>query len=333
MLTLGIETSCDETSVALTDRRRVLSNCVTSSLRLHAKFGGVVPEIASRYHVEYINYVLASALRRAKKRLADVELVAVTKGPGLVGALLIGVSAAKALSLALGAPLVGVNHVLAHLYSVFLDHAARPKFPFIGLVVSGGHTSLYLCGDFDDVRLLGQTQDDALGEAYDKVAKILGLGFPGGPVIEKMASGAKGRAEPRFPRAYLEEGSLDFSFSGIKTAVLYYTRGAGRLSKSLIRGICSGFQDAALDVVVDKTLSACERHGVRQVVVGGGVSANNALRQKLFQAARGRGINAYFPDFKFCADNAAMIGLVGEELYRRGARSDLYMGVDSNLKL
>lgn len=334
MLALGIESSCDETSAAVTDGRRVLSNCVTSSVRLHSKFGGVVPEIASRHHVEYINYVLTRALKDAGKALEDIELVAVTRGPGLVGALLIGVSAAKAISYALQVPLIGVNHVIAHLYSIFLDAKNDAKFPFIGLVVSGGHTSLYYCGGFDAIELLGQTEDDALGEAYDKVAKILGLGFPGGPVIEKTARGSRDFGGGlRFPKSYLEEGSLDFSFSGVKTAVLYYVRKLKRLNKAVTSDICYAFQDAVLDVVVDKALLACEKKGVKRCVVGGGVSANSCLREKFFGAARESGVSVYFPRLEFCTDNGAMIALVGEELYRRGHRSNLYMTADPNLKV
>ena len=336
-MTLGIESSCDETSVALTEGRRVLANCVTSSVHLHSKYGGIVPEIASRYHVEYISYVLSSALKDAKKKLKDVELVAVTRGPGLIGALLIGVSTAKALSYALGVPLIGVNHVLAHIYSIFLGRKSEVRFPFIGLAVSGGHTSLYLCKGFRRLKLLGQTQDDALGEAYDKVAKILGLGFPGGPIVEKAARASKGRSRIKFPKTYLEDDSLDFSFSGIKTAVLYYVRDKGgnipRCDKALIADICRAFQESVLDGLVEKTMLACRRERVTRVVVGGGVSANNELRRKLHDAAQASGISAYFPDMRYCTDNAAMVGLLGEALYKRGVRSDLYMTTEANLKI
>jgi N6-L-threonylcarbamoyladenine synthase len=224
MLTLAIETSCDETGVSLTDGRRVLSNIVSSSVELHKKYGGVVPEIASRFHLEYMAEALDRALAAAGKRIKDVRLVAVTSGPGLVGALLTGLSMAKSVAYAGSIPLIGVNHILAHLYSAFLGGGATPSHPFIGLVVSGGHTALFLCEGADRQVLLGQTQDDAVGEAYDKVAKILGLGYPGGPVIEKAARLSAGTGGVRFPRSYLEKDSLDFSFSGVKTAVLYYVR-------------------------------------------------------------------------------------------------------------
>ncbi|MDP2912787.1 MAG: tRNA (adenosine(37)-N6)-threonylcarbamoyltransferase complex transferase subunit TsaD, partial [Candidatus Omnitrophota bacterium] len=212
MLTLGIETSCDETGVSVTEGRRVLSNMVSSSVRLHKIYGGVVPEIASRFHVEYMIDVLSKALASAGKSLGDMRLVAVTNGPGLVGALLTGIALAKSISYALGLPLISVNHILAHLYSSFLNEGKGPKFPFIGLVVSGGHTALFLCKGFDRQKLLGQTQDDAAGEAYDKVAKLLGLGYPGGPIIEKTARRAKGVDRIVFPKSCLGKDSLDFSF-------------------------------------------------------------------------------------------------------------------------
>ena len=222
MLTLGIETSCDETSVSVTEGSRVLSNIVSSSVHLHKKYGGVVPEIASRFHVEYIIEVLRKALDLSGKDLKDIKLVAVTNGPGLVGALLCGISLAKSISYGMDKPLLGVNHILAHLYSSFLNEKDKPEFPFIGLVVSGGHTALFYCKAIGSQRLLGTTQDDAVGEAYDKVAKILGLGYPGGPVIDKRASCSGRGARIAFPKSFLGKDSLDFSFSGIKTAVLYY---------------------------------------------------------------------------------------------------------------
>ena len=340
MVTLGIETSCDETAIAVTDGRCVLANCVTSSVHLHSRYGGVVPEIASRHHVEYIDYVLSRALKDSGKDLKDIKLVAVTRGPGLVGALLVGVSMAKAISYALGIPLIGVNHVVAHMYSVFFNKDAPSEFPFIGLVASGGHTSLYLCKDFGHSELLGQTQDDALGEAYDKVAKILGLGFPGGPAIEKMAGRARGHDTIKFPRSFLSADSLDFSFSGVKTAVLYYVknsrspaRGVKKSDRKTISDICYAFQEAVLDVVVEKTMRACEQKGINSAVIGGGVSANGCLRRKLSAAGALRGIRVHFPHMAFCTDNGAMVGLLGEELYTRGERSDLHMTADPNLKI
>jgi N6-L-threonylcarbamoyladenine synthase len=332
-LTLGIETSCDETSVAVTSARQVLSNVVTSSLHLHKKYGGVVPEIASRYHVEYIVEVADEALKIAGRKKTDIGLIAVTNGPGLAGALLTGISFGKSLSYALGVPVIGVNHVLAHLYSSFLNRSAAPEFPFIGLVVSGGHTALFYCKDIDKRKFLGTTQDDAVGEAYDKVAKILGLGYPGGPVIEKTARGSSGKAGIKFPKSYLGENSLDFSFSGIKTAVLYYVRKQRLIGPELVSDICFAFQEAALDSLVEKTVAAVARMKASSVVVGGGVAANNRLREKMAEAGKFNGFKISFPEFRYCLDNGAMIGVLGEEMYRRGYRSDLRLNAEPNLKI
>jgi len=347
MLTLGIETSCDETSAALTEGRRVLSNVVSSSVHLHKKYGGVVPEIASRYHVEYINHVLLQALKEAGRKLSDIRLVAVTQGPGLVGSLLIGIQEAKAVSFALDVPIIGVNHILAHLYSAFLDTTKTGlRFPFIGLVVSGGHTSIYLCRGVDRYRLLGQTQDDAVGEAYDKVAKILSLGYPGGPIVEKRSRLSK-RREVFFPKVYLEKGSLDFSFSGVKTAVLYFAEKQGIVrsqakqkpfrkggaGQAVVNDIAFAFQESVLDVIVDKTILACEKHSYNRIVVGGGVSANRALREKFYEAAAGKGIQVYFPPPGYCTDNAAMVAALGEALYKKGFRSNLYLTPEPNLSI
>ena len=332
MLTLGIETSCDETSVSVTSVRRVLSNIVSSSVHLHKKYGGVVPEIASRFHVEYILEVLDRALKDSARKLKDIKLIAVTNSPGLVGALLTGVSLAKSLSFSLKVPLVGVNHVLAHLYSAFLSEDDVPGSPFVGLVVSGGHTALFYCADNYRQRLLGQTQDDAVGEAFDKVAKLLGLGYPGGPVIEKMARMSKNGGSIKFPKTYLGKDSLDFSFSGIKTAVLYYVRSA-QLTKSEIADICYAFQEAALDSLIEKTFLAAAIHKVKNIVVGGGVAANSRLREKFITASKFYdGIRVYFPKKVYCMDNAAMVGVLGEELYKRGSRSDLYLSAEPNLE-
>lgn len=343
MLTLGIETSCDETSVSVTEGKAVLSNIVSSSVHLHSKYGGVVPEIASRFHVEYIIDVLEKALRDSGKSLHDMELIAVTNGPGLVGALLTGISLAKSLSYALKVPIIGVNHVLAHLYSAFLSKENTPTFPFVGLVVSGGHTALFYCRSSYRQELLGQTQDDAVGEAFDKVAKILKLGYPGGPVIEKRAllSGAENRI--RFPKTFLGKDSLDFSYSGIKTAVLYYVR--DRLDKSivdspwsmdrqLVADICYSFQEVALDELVEKAFWGARMKKVKSIVVGGGVAANSRLREKFYEAAKfSDNIKVFFPERSYCMDNAAMVGVLGEELYRRGARSDLYLSAEPNLEV
>ncbi len=341
MLTLGIETSCDETSVSVTDGRNVLSNIVSSSVHLHKKYGGVVPEIASRFHVEYILEVLDKALKRSGKRLKDIKLIAVTNGPGLVGALLTGVSLAKSLSLSLRIPLIGVNHVLSHLYSAFLS-AEKPSFPFIGLVVSGGHTALFYCRDSYKQKLLSQTLDDAVGEAFDKVAKILKLGYPGGPVVEREAKFSVNRDRVKFPKTFLGVNSLDFSFSGIKTAVLYYVRnneksmvyGLWSMDKELVRDICYSFQENVIDELVEKTMRSAELHRAKNIVVGGGVAANTRLREKFMDAARfSGGVKVYFPQKRYCMDNAAMVGVLGEELYKRGQRSNLCLSAEPNLEV
>ena len=324
MITLGIETSCDETAVAVADARKILSNKVSSSVHLFSRFGGVVPEMASRYHVEYINSVLKEALDQASVGLSDLGLIAVTEEPGLVGALLIGRSFAKSLSFGLGIPLVGVNHLIAHLYANVMQ-ARAPSFPFIGLVVSGGHTSLFHVKDIDRYKLLGQTQDDAVGESYDKVAKILGLGYPGGPVIEKRAR-AGDASRIRFPRSQLKKDSLDFSFSGIKTAVLYYARDnlqnlkRGMQKESLVNDICASFQEAVSDMVIEKTVRGSIKKKAHSIVIGGGVSANLRLREKLNNEAAKYGINVFFPPMEFCMDNAAMVAGLGAALYKKGYR-------------
>ncbi|MFC1631367.1 tRNA (adenosine(37)-N6)-threonylcarbamoyltransferase complex transferase subunit TsaD [Candidatus Omnitrophota bacterium] len=331
MLVLGIETSCDETAVSVVENgRTVLSNVVASSLHLHKKYGGVVPEIATRYHVESITYVLAAALKQSRVSLSDIDLVAVVYGPGLVGALLIGISLAKALKLALGVPLVGVNHIQAHLYAALISQK-KWRFPFVGLVVSGGHTNLFFVKDFLNWQILGRTRDDAAGEAFDKVAKILKLGYPGGPVIEKMAQSGN-PDKIRFPRSYLEEHSLDFSFSGLKTAVLYYVRDqAAKITSQNKRDIAAGFQESVIDTLVKKSVQACRVKKVKRFAVGGGVVANNRLRSALIKALKDQGVAAYFPDFALCQDNAAMVAGLGYQLYKKGKVANLNLEVQANL--
>lgn len=321
MYVLGIETSCDETSVSVVkDGRDVLSNIVSSSLKFHRKYGGVIPEIASRMQLETINQVAQEALSEAGIRLKDISLVAVTSGPGLLGSLLVGISFAKGVSFSLGVPLVGVNHIHAHFYANFLN-AQAIKFPFIALVVSGGHTSLFFVRDFQRIDILGQTQDDACGEAFDKVAKILGLQYPGGPLIEQLAKKGKGR-RIKF-NCSGTTGNLDFSFSGIKTAVLYYLQRKDTRSRIQKAEIASGFQEAVIDALVKKSLLACRVKKTGRLVVGGGVIANNRLRERLSLAAKEAGISCFFPPEGLCADNAAMAAGFGYQLYRRGFRSGL----------
>ncbi|MDP2943011.1 MAG: tRNA (adenosine(37)-N6)-threonylcarbamoyltransferase complex transferase subunit TsaD [Candidatus Omnitrophota bacterium] len=331
MLVLGIETSCDETGASVVkDGREILSNTVASSLEFHKRYGGVVPEIATRYHVEVIDYVVKDSLKKAETKLKDIDLVAVTRGPGLVGSLLVGVSFAKALSYSLDIPLIGINHLWAHLYSGLIE---KPdiRFPFIGLVVSGGHTSLVFCENAGKFKLLGQTKDDAAGEAFDKVAKVLGLGYPGGPAIERAARQGNPYAI-KFAPAYLGEDSYDFSFSGIKTAVLYYIK-AHRLNRKVIADIAAGFQKAVVDCLVAKSIDACKAKGVATLVVGGGVGANILLRQDLTREGRANGIDVIFPSFELSLDNAAMVAAMGYRLFKGRVRSRSGLSAEPNLRI
>ena len=334
MVTLGIETSCDETGCALVSERKVLSNIVSSSVHLHKQYGGVVPEIASRYHIEFINEVLKDSLRKAGKKLGDIGLIAVTRGPGLCGSLLTGISFGKALSYALSKPLIGVNHIAAHLYANFLNKRSNdtPKFPFIGLVISGGHTSIFLCRGISDFTILGQTQDDAIGEAFDKVAKVLGLGYPGGPIVEKMAQKFnQGKDCIKFPRVYLGKDSVDFSFSGIKTAVLYYVRDR-RINRELVSAVSYAFQEAVFDVVCKKAVLACQKYGISEIVVGGGVAANKRFCGMMDNACSMHDLKLFVPEARFCLDNGAMIAALGESLYKLGWGSEFDLTAEPNLQ-
>lgn len=325
MITLGIETSCDETSAAIVrGERRVLSNAVVSSLRQHRRYGGVIPEIASRAHLETLIACVEAALTKAHVKLADVGLIAVTQGPGLMGSLLVGMSAAKSLALALERPLVGVDHVLAHLYAGFLSDP-KLKFPFLGLVVSGGHTLLIRMDSASGTTVLGRTADDAAGEAFDKVAKILGLGYPGGPVIDKLSRG-QDPSRFVFKRPILSKDSLDFSFSGIKTAVVYRVEELKKkkaFSSRVKKELAAGFQEAVCQALAQKSFEAAERHSLKVLVVGGGVSANTRLNRLLASEGRKRGVRVVFPDPVFCQDNAAMVAASGAALYREGRRDAL----------
>jgi N6-L-threonylcarbamoyladenine synthase len=323
---LALESTCDETAAAVVvDGRAVRSNVVATQVELHAKYRGVVPEIASRAHIENILPVIREALAQANVILEQIDAVAVAHRPGLIGSLLIGVTAAKTLAWATSKPLIGVDHVHAHLYSVLLDSDAEPATPAVGLVCSGGHTALYDVQDFGNVHLIGSTIDDAVGEAYDKVAAILGLGYPGGPVIDRLAE--QGRRDAiHFPRTLLERDSLDFSFSGLKTAVLYHVRGfQGRergpesLSESEVADVAAGFQAACIDVIVRKLRRAVERTAARSVIIGGGVSANRGLRAALANFS----VPVFFPFMQYCTDNAAMSAGLADLFYRHGAFSPL----------
>lgn len=329
---LGIETSCDETSAAVvTDGHGVRSNVVATQFDVHAKYGGVVPELASRAHIENLDGVIQEAMATAGVTPREIDAIAVTYAPGLVGCLLIGVTAAKTLSLAWGKPLIGVNHIHAHACSaaIAMEPGEPEPWPAMALVVSGGHTSLFLVREPLSIELLGCTIDDAAGEAFDKVASILDLGFPGGPIVDRVAR--TGRTDAySFPRTMLEKESLDFSFSGLKTAVLYAVHGPGKTTGGLARlntqdiaDVAASFQAAVVDVLVAKTMLAVEQTGVKHIVVGGGVAANSALRTRLESACEQRGIGLHLTPMKYCTDNAAMIASLGSRLLAAGRVSDL----------
>jgi N6-L-threonylcarbamoyladenine synthase len=337
VLILGIETSCDETAAAVVeDGRRILSSVIASQTHLHRKYGGVVPEIACRAHIEAIVATVDEALARAAVTLDALHGVAVTNRPGLIGALLIGLTAAKSIAWARGLPLCTVNHIHGHIYASLLERPDLPR-PFVALVASGGHTTLALCRSAHDIDLVGSTTDDAAGEAFDKVAKILDLGYPGGPAIDRLARcGDPGRFD--LPRTYLEPGSLDFSFSGIKTAVLYTWQGqpgrrralgdhAPACSPDAKHDLAASFQEAVVRVLVDKTLAAARRHRAGQVVVGGGVACNSRLRESLTEAAKPENISVHFPSPGLCTDNAAMIAGLGYHHLAAGRTAPL--GVDA----
>lgn len=322
MFVLGIETSCDETAAAVVkDGRLILSNTVTSSLAEHSKFGGIIPEIASRRQMELINTVVQAALDKGGVTLEQIGGIAVTQSPGLIGSLLVGLSYARAVSFASRKPLIEVDHIKAHLYANFLRFAdgkeknEPPELPAVGLIVSGGHSSLYFIKGFTDYRLLGQTRDDAVGEAFDKVARILELGYPGGPVIDRLAKQGK-NGHIRFSCADLA-GSLDFSFSGIKTAVLYHHRKHHGESHYSVEQVAYSFQESVVRVLVLKALAACRKKKVNTLLLGGGVAANSALRQQLTEAGAKEGVRVYFPPIALCLDNAAMIAGYGYHFLSR----------------
>ena len=329
---LGIETSCDETAAAvLADGRRVLSSVVASQDDVHAPYGGVVPELASRRHIEMIVPVVEKALTDAGVALGDLDGIAVTYGPGLVGSLLVGCSMAKALAWVHRLPLVGVNHLEGHVYASFLTEEA-PEYPFLALVVSGGHTALYHASAPLTYHLVGQTRDDAAGEAFDKVAKLLGLGFPGGPIIQRTAE----RGDPRaieFPLAQMTDGASDFSFSGIKTAVSLYVRRHGPLGEAQVADVAASFQAAVVKMLVRQTVRAALRIRVKRVVLTGGVAANGPLRTALYAEAEQHGIRLHIPPPGLCTDNAAMITAAGTVRLAAGERAPLTLNATPDLAL
>jgi len=337
---LGIESSCDETAAAVvSDRNRVLSNVVASQVELHREYGGVVPEIASRHHVEAIGPVVERALEQADVNLDDIDAIAVTCGPGLVGSLLVGVCAAKAMAWQRDLPLLAVNHLEGHIRSVFIEHP-EIEFPAIALVVSGGHTSLYLCPEENRYRSIARTRDDAAGEAFDKVAKLVGLGYPGGPVIDRVAEGADDAAHT-FKKAVMKDQSLDFSFSGLKSAVrrVALSEGLARSGSTggevsvPVRDLVASFQKAVVDALLTTTFQAVHREGVRTVLLSGGVACNRRLRREFREAGGRHGIEVHVPSPEYTTDNAAMIAAAGFLHLERGIFADPHVNADPNLRL
>jgi N6-L-threonylcarbamoyladenine synthase len=332
MLVLGIETSCDDTAAAvLLDGRMILANVVSSQDQIHGPYGGVVPELASRQHIRNILPIIDSALAKAGVTLKELGGIAVTRGPGLVGSLLVGLSVAKAMAFRWGMPYVGVNHLEAHLLAIHLEHEV--PFPYIALLASGGHTLLYCVGDVGEYHYLGGTRDDAAGEAYDKAAKMMGLGYPGGRVIDQLAQTGNRKAI-RFPRARLKKSPFDFSFSGIKTSVLQYLKSQDHQAwKEQMTDIAASFQEAVVDMLINPTVTAAVAQGVKRIVLAGGVAANSRLREKINDRAEAENLQVYFPSAKFCTDNAAMIALTGYHWIQRGHRDDFALNADADLTL
>jgi len=331
MRVLGIETSCDETAAAVLEDGTLRSNVVLSQDAIHRSYGGVVPELASRRHLEVVLPVVENALKDAGVTLPELHGIAVTYGPGLVGSLLVGLSVAKGFAYTHRLPLVGVNHLEGHIFAGFLEEP-RPSYPFLALVVSGGHTALYACPEPLLYRLVGQTRDDAAGEAFDKVAKLLGLGYPGGPLIERTAREGDPRAIP-FPVADIRDGAPDFSFSGLKTAVSLFVRRQAPLTPALTADVCASFQATVVKMLVRKTVRAASRLGIRRILLTGGVAANRALRDALEAECAERGYAWSAPPLRFCTDNAAMIAAAGQARLARGERADLTLNARATLPL
>ena len=329
---MGIETSCDETSVSIVKNgREIVSNIVSSQIESHKRFGGVVPEIASRHHVEQITIVLEDAMKEAEVTYDDLDAVAVTEGPGLVGALLIGVNAAKTVAFAHGIPLVGVHHIAGHIYANRL--VKEMEFPLLALVVSGGHTELVYMREHGHFEVIGETRDDAAGEAYDKVARTLSMPYPGGPHIDRLAAG--GEATIDLPRAWLEEGSYDFSFSGLKSAVINTVHNAEQRGETIKpEDLAASFQESVVDVLVTKTLHAVKEYPVKQVLLAGGVAANKGLRAALTVAfSEVPDIELIIPPLSLCGDNAAMIAAAGSILFEKGQRAGLALNANPGLDI
>jgi N6-L-threonylcarbamoyladenine synthase len=334
MIILGIETSCDDTAISLIDEKgKVLSNVLSSQEIFHRDFGGIVPEIASRKHSELIGYVITEALKIAGKSLEDIDLISVTKGPGLVGSLLVGVEAAKSLSFALNKPLIGINHLEGHIYSLFLDSSklsrVKNPFPLIILIASGGHTELIIMEGHLKYRVIGKTRDDAAGEALDKFARFLGYGYPGGPIIEKL--GTTGNPEfHKFPKLTFKGSPYEFSFSGLKTAGVYFLEKNPNITKNNLGDIAASFEKAVVDILVERTLRAARDYKVKGIGVVGGVSANKRLRDTLIKKSP---VEVFLPEKIFSTDNAAMIALAGHIHFKRGDKDNLLLDIYSRLEI
>ncbi|HEY9574397.1 MAG TPA: tRNA (adenosine(37)-N6)-threonylcarbamoyltransferase complex transferase subunit TsaD [Lachnospiraceae bacterium] len=333
LIILGIESSCDETAAAVVrNGREILSNVISSQIDLHKLYGGVVPEIASRKHIEKINQVIEEALKEAKITLDEVDAIGVTYGPGLVGALLVGVAEAKAISYAKGIPLVGVHHIEGHVSANYIEHADL-KPPFLCLIVSGGHTHLVIVKDYGVFEILGRTRDDAAGEAFDKVARAIGLGYPGGPKIDKLSFEGNENALI-FPKAKVNDAPYDFSFSGVKSAVLNYINKAKMTGQEIVKAdLAASFQKAVVDVLVENTLRAAKDYRISKIAIAGGVASNQHLRAAMETACQKEKKNLYYPSPVFCTDNAAMIGVAAYYEYLRGTRHGLDLNAVPNLKL
>ncbi len=332
-LTLGIETSCDETAIAvLADGKELLSNVISSQIEIHTVYGGVVPEIASRHHLNNIPFVFKQALDEAEVCLDDIDEIGVTAGPGLAGALLMGTAFAKGLALASGKPLVAVHHIQGHILANLIEHPELQP-PFLALVVSGGHTHLVEVRGYDEFKVLGATRDDAVGEAYDKVARVLGLGYPGGPKIDALAKEGDPHAH-EFKRVYLEKDSLDFSFSGTKTGVINYLHSEEQRGREVSRAdVAASFQQAVVDVLVDKSMEAARLTGYKDLALAGGVACNSSLRHRMAAACRKKGVRLYIPSPVFCTDNGAMIAMAAFHKAREGRFSDLDLDVYPSLDM
>ncbi len=330
---LAIESSCDETAAAVVKNgRTVLSNVISSQIALHTLYGGVVPEIASRKHIEKINQVIEEALTEAGMKLEQMDAIGVTYGPGLVGALLVGVAEAKAISYAAGLPLVGVHHIEGHVSANYIEHPELEP-PFLCLIVSGGHTHLVIVKEYGEYEIIGRTHDDAAGEAYDKVARAIGLGYPGGPKIDKLAKEGNPQAIA-FPRAHVEGCPYDFSFSGLKSAVLNYLHHAEQCKEQINRAdVAASFQAAVVDVLVERTIRAAKEYGIQKIALAGGVASNSSLRAGMEDGCKKAGCHLFYPSPVFCTDNAAMIGAAAYYEYKKGVRHGLDLNAVPNLKI